>query len=63
MDLFKPRGASQPRRPTDQNQQNGQITNTPRYAPRGGLSGPNKYSKNKMTLEKVPSAQTGHKVI
>ena len=52
MDLFKPRGASQPRRPTDQNQQNGQITNTPRYAPMGGLSGPNKYSKNKMTLEK-----------
>ena len=52
MDLFKPRGASQPRRPTDQNQQNGQITNTPRFAPFGGLSGPNKYSKNKMTLEK-----------
>jgi len=63
MDLFKPRGASAPRRPTDQNQQNGQITNTPRYAPMGGLSGPNKYSKNKMTLEKQPSAQTGRKVI
>ena len=63
MDLFKPRGASAPRRPTDQNQQNGQTTNTPRYAAMGGLSGPNKYSKNKMTLEKQPSAQTGRKVI
>ena len=63
MDLFKPRGASQPRRPTDNNQQNGQITNTPRFSQMGGLNGPNKYAKNKMTLEKVPSAQTGHKVI
>ena len=51
MDLFKPRAASQPRRPTDQNQQNGQITNTPRYAPCGGLNGPGKYSKYQMTLE------------
>ena len=63
MDLFKPRGASAPRRPTDNNQQNGQITNTPRFSQMGGLSGPNKYAKNRMTLEKVPSAQTGHKVI
>jgi hypothetical protein len=39
MDLFKPRGASAPRRPTDNNQQNGQIINTPRYATLGGLKG------------------------
>jgi hypothetical protein len=63
MDLFKPRGASAPRRPTDNNQQNGQIYNTPRYAEFGGLSGPTKYSKNQMTLEKQPSAKTGRKVI
>jgi hypothetical protein len=63
MDLFKPRGASQPRRPTDNNQDNGQIINTPRFSQFGGLSTPNKYSKNKMTLEKTPSGQTGRKVI
>ena len=60
MDLFKPRGASQPRRPTDNNQQNGQIVNTPRYSQMGGLSGPGKFSKNKMTLERQ---MTGKKVI
>jgi hypothetical protein len=63
MDLFKPRGASQPRRPTDNNQDNGQIHNTPRFSQMGGLSGPGKFSKNKMTLEKQPSAKTGRKVI
>jgi len=63
MDLFKPRGASAPRRPTDNNQQNGQIHNTPRFSQFGGLSGPTKYSKNQMTLEKQPSAKTGRKVI
>ena len=53
MDLFKPRGASQPRRPTDNNQQNGQIVNTPRYSQMGGLSGSTKTgSRNKMTLSK-----------
>ncbi len=52
MDLFKPRGASAPRRPTDNNQQNGQIVNTPRYAQMGGLSGAAKYAKNKMSLSK-----------
>lgn len=29
MELFKPRGAAAPRRPTDNNQQNGVVTNTP----------------------------------
>lgn len=53
MDLFKPRGASQPRRPTDNNQQNGQVVNTPRYAQMGGLSGATKTGgKNKMNLSK-----------
>ena len=42
MELFKPRGAGQPRRPTDNNQQNGQIVNTPRFSELGGLSGANK---------------------
>jgi hypothetical protein len=52
MDLFKPRGASNPRRPTDNTQQNGQIVNTPRYATFGGLknsaaTGP----KNRMAIK------------
>ena len=38
MELFKPRGAASPRRPTDNNQKNGQIINTPRYSQFGGLT-------------------------
>jgi hypothetical protein len=53
MDLFKPRGASQPRRPTDNNQQFGVVTNQPRYSQMGGLDAPNKIgSKNKMQVQK-----------
>ena len=52
MDLFKPRGAAAPRRPTDTNQQNGVVTNTPRYAQLGGLNGANKVSKNAMQVKK-----------
>jgi hypothetical protein len=51
MDLFKPRGAASVRRPTDNNQQNGQIINTPRYATMGGLSTSAKIgTKNKMGI-------------
>jgi hypothetical protein len=60
LELFKPRGAASPRRPTDNNQNNGQIVNTPRYAPMGGLSAANKVSKNSMDLEKQ---MKGRKVI
>lgn len=61
MDLFKPRGASQPRRPTTDQQMNGQIVNTPRYARLGGLDGASKAgSKNKMSI-KPPG--DGRKVI
>ena len=60
MELFKPKGAASPRRPTDNNQNNGQIVNTPRFAPMGGLSSANKVSKNSMTLEKQ---MKGRKVI
>lgn len=41
-DLFKPRGAATVRRPTDNNQKNGQIVNTPRYSQFGGLSNASK---------------------
>jgi hypothetical protein len=52
MDLFKPRGASAPRRPTDNNQQNGQIINTPRYATLGGLKNASAAgSKNHMSIK------------
>jgi len=52
MDLFKPRGASTPRRPTDDRQENGQMINTPRYARLGGLDKPSDLSKNKMAVQK-----------
>jgi hypothetical protein len=50
MELFKPRGAASPRRPTDNNQKNGQIINTPRYSQFGGLTSTAKAGfKNMMT--------------
>ena len=51
MELFKPR-AGTIRRPTDNQQQNGQITNPPRYEQFGGLNSSNKVTKNRMTLSK-----------
>jgi hypothetical protein len=60
MDLFKPRGAAAPRRPTDNNQQNGVITNTPRFAQFGGLSAPAKIGKMGMAVVKPAD---GKKVI
>jgi len=51
MELFKPRGASSPRRPTDDNQKNGQIVNTPRFSQFGGLSSsPKAGFKNMMQM-------------
>jgi len=50
MEVFKPRGAASPRRPTDNNQKNGQIINTPRFSQFGGLSSGAKAGfKNMMT--------------
>ena len=63
MDLFKPRGASSPRSPITNQQQNGQIVNTPRYSPLGGLSSASKVSKNAMTLEKQVGSKTSRRVI
>jgi hypothetical protein len=63
MDLFKPRGASSPRSPTTNQQQNGQIVNTPRYSQLGGLSSASKVSKNGMTLEKQVGSKTSRRVI
>ena len=60
MDLFKPRGNSQPRRPTDNNKKNGVVVNTPRYSELGGLSGATKASMNGMRVEKPAD---GKKVI
>jgi len=52
MDLFKPRGAANPRRPTDNTQQNGQVINTPRYAEFGGLKNAAAGgSKNRMSIK------------
>jgi hypothetical protein len=61
MDLFKPRGAAAIRNPLTDNQQNGQIVNTPRFAHLGGLdSGKKTAGQNKMTI--VPPGG-GKKVI
>lgn len=61
MDLFKPRGAANTRKPTDNNQKNGQIINTPRYSQMGGLSSGNKaVAKNGMIVQKPGD---GRKVI
>ena len=38
MDLFRPRGFANVRRPTDNNQNNGRVINTPRFSEYGGLS-------------------------
>ena len=51
MELFKPRGSAQPRRPTDNNQKNGQVINTPRFSQFGGLTSASKAGfKNMMTM-------------
>ena len=61
MDLFKPRGAGSARRATDDNQQNGQIINTPRYSQLGGLKNAGATGgKNKMQVQKPAD---GKKVI
>ena len=53
MDPFKPRGANNPRRPTDNTQQNGVVTNPPRFEQFGGLSSGAKIgAKNKMAVQK-----------
>ena len=51
MELFKPRVASTVRRPTDNNQKNGQVINTPRYSQFGVLSAaPKAGYKNMMSM-------------
>ena len=60
MDLFKPRGAAAPRRPTDNNQHHGVMVNTPRFSQLGGLSNPAKVGKTGMRVEKPAD---GKKVI
>jgi hypothetical protein len=37
MDLFRPRGFANVRRPTDNNQDFGRVINTPRFSEFGGL--------------------------
>jgi hypothetical protein len=53
MELFKPKGASNPRRPTDDNQNYGNIVDQPRFARFGGLNKGNAIgTKNRMTVQK-----------
>ena len=60
MDLFKPRAAGAPRRPTDDKQQFGQVVNTPRFSQLGGLKNPAAVGKAGMRVEKPGD---GRKVI
>jgi len=56
MDLFKPRGATPIRKPTDNNMQHGQMFNPPRFSQFGGgkdgAAINSQMYKNKMSLEK-----------
>lgn len=53
MDLFRPKGANTIRPPTSDEQKNGRIYNTPRFAHLGGLSSARKTGpKNAMTVKK-----------
>lgn len=61
MDVFKPRGAAKPRNPTTDQQQNGTITNTPRFAHLGGLTGAGKIGGKNQYQVKPPG--DGKKVI
>lgn len=60
MDLFKPRAAGAPRRPTDDKREHGQVVNTPRFAQFGGLKNPATVGKTGMRVEKPGD---GRKVI
>lgn len=52
MDILKPRGSATMRQPTSDKQQHGVITNQPRFAHLGGLSGPGKIGKTGMAVAK-----------
>jgi hypothetical protein len=61
MELFKPRGVGAIRRPTSDQQSNGQIYNPPRFSRLGGLSSATKTGpKNMMSIKKPGD---GHSVI
>ena len=61
MDLFRPRAASAPRRPTDDNQFYGNIVNQPRFDRFGGLK--NAASLKGKTRLQVQRPGDGKKVI
>ena len=63
MDLFKPRGASSPRKPTDNKQQNGQVINTPRYAEFGGLDSARTHKGKQVSSVQLAKPGDGRKVI
>jgi hypothetical protein len=56
MDIFKPRGATTIRKPTDNNNQNGQVFNPCRFSQFGGgkdgTAIASRMFRNKMSLEK-----------
>ena len=56
MEIFKPKGNPSIRKPTDNNMQNGQVFNPPRFSEfGGGANGTDintRMRKNKMTIEK-----------
>jgi hypothetical protein len=63
MDLFKPRGASSPRKPTDNKQQNGQVVNPPRYAEFGGLTSARTHQGKQSSYVQLAKPGDGRKVI
>lgn len=64
MELFKPRGASAVRKPTDNNQNFGQMINTPRFAEFGGLTSQKATHQGKeSSAVKLSKPGDGRKVI
>jgi len=64
MDLFRPKGFASVRRPTDDNQNNGRVINTPRFAEYGGLGSAKKtYQGKDSSSVYVAKPGDGKKVI
>jgi hypothetical protein len=64
MDLFRPKGFASVRRPTDNNQNNGRVINTPRYSEYGGLASAKKtHQGNETSSVYVAKPGDGKKVI
>ena len=63
MDLFRPKGFASPRKPTDDNQNNGRVINTPRFSEYGGLSSKKTTHQGKQASSVSVAKAGGAKII